>query len=160
MSFGYSVSDLLAGANLTCQLIHALSNTQGAYSEYQEAVQELRVVQQTFLQVTQLKPSNLVSQSALNGASHIMLSSMKVIEDFLNRTRGYEKRLSGTSHKSLVVDSWCRVDWALFKKEELRLLRKTLYDKLAAVNLLLSTASLLVRSYSTGRSRAYRRRVV
>ena len=87
MSFGYSVSDFIVGVNLTYQLIHALSETQGACLEYQEAMQELGAIQQTFLQVSQLKASNLVNHSILNGASHIILSSMKVIEDFLNRTR-------------------------------------------------------------------------
>ena len=105
MSFGYSVSDFIVGANLTYQLIHALSKTQGACLEDQEAMQELGSIQQTFLQVSQLKASNLVSQSILNGASHIILSSMKVIEDFLDRTRDYQKRLSGNSPRSLVADS-------------------------------------------------------
>ena len=142
MSFGYSISDFIAGSNLTYQLIHALAETQGACQEYQEAMQELGAIQQTFLQVSQLKASNLVSQSTLNGASHIILSSIKIIEDFLSRTREYQKRLSGNSPRSLVVDSWCRVGWALFKKEELRILKETLHGKLAAVNVLLSTASL------------------
>ena len=160
MSFGYSVSDFIAGANLACQLIYALSRTQGACLEYQEAMQELGAIQQTFLQVSQLKAANIISQSTLNGASHIILSSMKIIENFLNRTRGYEKRLSGNSPRSLVADSWCRVGWALFKKEELEKLNETLRGKLAAVNLLLSIACLLVWLHCARRLRTYMLRVV
>ena len=58
MSFGYSVGDFIAGANLTYRLIRAFSETQGASHEYEEAIGELASLQQTFLQIGQAQPSS------------------------------------------------------------------------------------------------------
>ena len=142
MSFGYSVGDFIAGANLTYRLIQALSETQGACVEYQEAMHELSSIQHTFLQVSQMKPSPLLNQATINAASHIVLSSMEIIGRFLERTKKYQKRLSGKPGGSVVADSWRKMGWALFKKEELKNLRDDLQMKLIAVSVLLSAAQL------------------
>ena len=142
MSFGYSVGDFIAGANLTYRLIHALSETQGATLEYQEALRELSSIQQTFLQVSQMRSSSVLSQATINAASHIVISSLEIIGNFLERTKVYQRRLSDGSGRSVVADSWRKVGWALFKKEELKCLRDSLHMKLTAVGVLLSTAQL------------------
>jgi hypothetical protein len=45
MSFGYGIGDFIAGANLSYRLIRALSESQGASMEYQEAIAEISSLQ-------------------------------------------------------------------------------------------------------------------
>lgn len=143
MSFGYSVGDFIGGANLTYRLIKALSETQGASVEYQEAIHELGSIQQTFLQVSQMKASNVLCQATINAASHIVLSSMELIGSFLERAKKYQRKLSGYNSGSSVVNgSWRKMGWALFKSDELKALRDALHLKLTAIGVLLSSARL------------------
>jgi hypothetical protein len=140
MSFGYSLGDFIAGANLTYRLIRALSRTQGACMEYQEAIMELGCLQQTFLQVGQMRPNRTVSRSTINAASHIVLSSIELIGDFLAKTQKYRERLCGVGSGNAMSDSWQKMGWVLFKKEELKALRDTLHVKLTNIGILLATA--------------------
>jgi len=87
VSFGYSFGDFVAGANLSYRLIRALSETRGASHEYQKAINELASMQQTFLQVGQMRPSSTLSQAAINAASHIVLSSVNLIAEFQRRPK-------------------------------------------------------------------------
>lgn len=146
MSFGYSIGDFIAGANLSYRLIKALSETQGASTEYQEAIAELATLQQTFLQVSQLRASKTLPQATINGASEIVMSSMELIGAFLAKTQKYRERLCGKGNGNKVSDSWQKMGWVLFKKEELRRLRDELHLKLSHISLLLATAQMYVVS--------------
>lgn len=141
MSFGFSVGDFIAGANLAYQLLRALSDSQGASKEYQEVIQELGCVQQTFLHVEQMRSCNLFSRATLNAVSYIINSSVDVISNFFARTEKYRRSLSGNGGQSLYRDSWRKVGWSLFKKEELTGLRDTLQTRLTAIAILVNTAS-------------------
>lgn len=140
MSFGYSVGDFIGGANLTYQLIRVLKDSCGASEEYQDAMLELGAMQQAFLQVSQMCSSPIIPQATVNSASHIVMSAMKIIADFLERSRLYQKKL-GAAPGSDPTSSWCKVGWALFKKDELKQLRDSLHSRLNSVSLLLSAAA-------------------
>lgn len=143
MSFGYSVGNCIAGANLTYRLIRALSETRGASIEYQEAIQQLGSIQHTFLQVSQMRASNLLSQATINAASHIVQSSMELIASFLDRTKKYKEMLCGRNNAlSVLTGSWQKMGWTLFKNDELKTLSNTLHIKLTAIAVLLSAAQL------------------
>ena len=142
MSFGFSVGDFIAGAELAYKLIRALSNSQGSTIEYQDAIQELSCIQQTFLHVGQLHASNLLCQATLNAISYIVDSSREVIARFLDKTEKYRKSLSSNGlGASLARDSWRKIGWSLFKKQELVDLKNTLRTRLMAINILVSTAT-------------------
>ncbi|KAK2760781.1 hypothetical protein FQN54_002018 [Arachnomyces sp. PD_36] len=141
MSFGFSAGDFIAGANLAYQLIRALSDSKGATIEYQEAIQELDCMHKTFMQVGQMRASNLLSQATLNAISWMAHSSKEVIAKFLEKTEKYRQSLSrkgGTS--SLLKDSWRKIGWSLYKKQELVELKMSLRTRLAAISVLVSTA--------------------
>ena len=55
MSFGYSVGDVLAGANLSYRLLRVMMDSKGASGEYRDAILELGAMQQAFMQVSQMK---------------------------------------------------------------------------------------------------------
>jgi hypothetical protein len=141
MSFGFSVGDFLAGANLAYRLIRSLSETRGASMEYQEVICELGYIQQTFLHVEHMNSSNIFSRATINAISHIMNTSIDVMARFLEKTEKYRQSLSNNGGQSLVADSWRKIGWSLFKKDELADLRNTLQTGLTAVNILISTAS-------------------
>lgn len=142
MSFGYSVGDFIAGANLSYRLIRALTETRGASLEYQEAINELASMQHTFLQVGQMRPSSTLSRATINAASHIVLSSVNLIAEFLEKTKMYREQFCGRASGNAVSDGWRKMGWVLFKSDELKVLRDSLHVKMTNIALLLSTAQL------------------
>ncbi|KAK3936798.1 hypothetical protein QBC46DRAFT_394230 [Diplogelasinospora grovesii] len=140
MSFGYSVGDVMGGANLAYQLLRIMADTKGASREYQEAMSELGAIQQAFIQVSHMKSHEMMPQATINGAEHIVMSSMDTLAKFLERTKTYQRRLSNPHDRSF-QSSWCKVGWTLYKAHELRALRDTLHSKLTSVNTLLMAAS-------------------
>jgi hypothetical protein len=142
MSFGYGVGDFIAGANLSYRLVKALSETQGASLEYQEAITEIASLQQAFLQVSQMRASSTLQQATINMAGEIVMSSIKLIGAFLDKTQKYRERLCSRRPGSSVGDSWQKMGWVLFKKEELRQLKDALHMKLSHISLLFSTAQM------------------
>ncbi|TGJ87497.1 hypothetical protein E0Z10_g1323 [Xylaria hypoxylon] len=138
MSFGFSVSDFIAGADLAHKLIRVMTETRGASIEYQEALAELCGIQQVFIQITQLSRNEILPKATLNSLAQIIMPSMVIIADFLDRTKHYQTRLSRGGGLS---GSWCKIGWALYRKEELKLLRDTLHARLSAINTLLAAAN-------------------
>ncbi|KAF5017060.1 hypothetical protein F66182_11066 [Fusarium sp. NRRL 66182] len=134
MSFGYSVGDVLAGANLTYRLLRAMADTKGASTEYFEAMAELSNIQQAFLQTSQIRSHEQLPPATINALSHIVLSSMDTIAKFLDRTKQYPRSKS-------FQNSWYKVGWTLYKSHELRALRDSLHSRLASIQVLLSAAS-------------------
>ena len=132
----------MAGANLTYRLIRALSDSKGASIEYQEAIQELGSMQHAFLSVSQMRASNILPQSTINAVSHIVLSSVQLIGDFLERTKRYREKLCASQELGSISNSWQKVGWALFGSEELRSLRNALHTRLTSIGTLLSVARL------------------
>lgn len=141
MSFGYSCGDFIAGANLSYRLVKALSETQGPCIEYQEANAEIASIQQTFLLVSQMKPSPLLDIATINAAGFIIMSFMQLIGEFLQKTEDYRRKMSNT-HGTNNLSSWQKMGWVLFKKDELVTLKSTLHQKLGNINVLLSAAHL------------------
>ena len=141
MSFGYSIGDFIAGANLSYRLVQALSDTQCASVEFREALMELGCLQQTFLQVGRMLSNPNLSAATINAAAHIVLSSITLIGEFLTKTEKYRARLSGRTAGN-GMSSWQKVGWALFKKEELKDLKDRLHVKSSSISVLLQTAKL------------------
>ncbi|KAI0186700.1 hypothetical protein EV127DRAFT_324351, partial [Xylaria flabelliformis] len=138
MSFGYSIGDFIAGANLTCQLVRVLSASRGACIEYQEALTELRAMEQAFLQAGNLVKSRMFTQDVINAIACIALSSIDTIDKFLERTRDLQSRLDNRAYG--LNHSWSKVGWQFYGKEELRALKTQLHERLSSINTLITTA--------------------
>ncbi|KAI0202597.1 hypothetical protein F4808DRAFT_458768 [Astrocystis sublimbata] len=138
MSFGFSVGDFIAGADLAHKLIKIMTETRGASIEYQEALAELCGIQQIFIQISQMSRNEILPKATLNSIAQIIMPSMGIIANFLDRTKHYQEKLSGGNGLS---SSWCKVGWALYRTEELKLLRNTLHARLTAINTLLAAAN-------------------
>ncbi|KAK4453880.1 hypothetical protein QBC34DRAFT_393629 [Podospora aff. communis PSN243] len=141
MSFGYAIGDFIAGANLAHRLIRIMAETRGSSEEYREAMTELCGIQQAFIYVNQIIRSGTLPKATVNSASYIVLSSMEIIAKFLEQTKEYRRQLEASGNNlSGVSGSWCKVGWALYKKEELRSLRDSLHCRLVSVNTLFAAA--------------------
>ncbi|KAI0887769.1 uncharacterized protein GGS22DRAFT_88928 [Annulohypoxylon maeteangense] len=138
MSFGFGVGDFIAGANLAHKLIRVMTETRGASAEFQEALAEVCGIQQILIQLTQLCRSEVLPRATLNSIAQIVMPSMTTIADFLDRTKHYQEKLSPRGGLS---GSWCKMGWALFRKDELKLLRDTLHSRLSSINTLLAAAN-------------------
>ncbi|TLS26623.1 hypothetical protein PpBr36_05285 [Pyricularia pennisetigena] len=76
MSFGYSVGDLIAGANMTHKLVRLMSGTSGASVEYQEAMAELCAMQDAFIQISKMhrvSDVRIFPQATVNAVSVIVI---------------------------------------------------------------------------------------
>ncbi|KAF4464925.1 ABC transporter transmembrane domain type 1 [Fusarium albosuccineum] len=140
MSFGYSVGDVIAGANLTYRLIRIMADTKGGSVEYLEAMSELSGMQQAFLQIGQIRSHEMLPPATVNAASHIVLGSMDIIAKFLERSKHYQRQLENP-RASTFQGSWYKVGWSLYKSHELRALRDALHSRLTSIQVLLSAAS-------------------
>jgi hypothetical protein len=58
----------------------------------------------------------------------------------LAKTQKYRERLNGRESGNAVSDSWQKMGWVLFKKDELKALKEALHVKLTSVSLLIDTA--------------------
>jgi hypothetical protein len=115
-----------------------LSGTKGACHEYQEALVELGSLQQTFLQVGRMTSNPTLPPATINAASHIVLSSIGLIGDFLEKTKKYREAWGERRTQNAVSSSWQKMGWVLFKKDELKELRDCLHVKLSNISLLLT----------------------
>ncbi|KFY85218.1 hypothetical protein V500_08610 [Pseudogymnoascus sp. VKM F-4518 (FW-2643)] len=79
MSFGYSIGDFIAGANLSYRLLQALSSSQGPSQEYQEALIEIGAIHQAFLQKMGWVLFKKDELRALKDALHLNLNSISVL---------------------------------------------------------------------------------
>jgi hypothetical protein len=85
-------------------VIRALSETRGASLEYEEAINELASMQDTFLQVVQMRSSSTSSRATVNAVSHIVLLSVNLIAEFLEKTKKYRERFFGSGSGNTVSD--------------------------------------------------------
>ncbi|KAI1752341.1 hypothetical protein F4782DRAFT_501465 [Xylaria castorea] len=81
----------------------------------------------------------MLPKSTLNALAQIIMPSMTIIADFLDQTKHYQTKLS--SEGGRLGSSWCKMGWALFRRDELKLLRDTLHARLSAINTLLVAAN-------------------
>ncbi|KAF2852035.1 hypothetical protein T440DRAFT_516993 [Plenodomus tracheiphilus IPT5] len=142
MSFGFSVGDLIGAANLAQRLIQALRGSHDAGEDYRAAITELGYTQQAFFHVINLGSDKNLSRATFQSASCIVMGSIDIIQEFLDRTKKYDKRLGRFSAgPSGLAQGFRKVGWALFKAEDMKRLRATLHVKLTALGVLLAAAN-------------------
>ncbi|KAI1642247.1 uncharacterized protein F4817DRAFT_353380 [Daldinia loculata] len=146
MSFGFSVGDILAGAQLAYTLGKSLSDTKGASSDYQELISQLHVVHKVLIQVDQLRAANQLAQATINALLFTINSSNEAIEKFLTQYETYEESLRQGGSGKIFKDVYKKGKWATQMPDKVRDLKGTLATMLAAINCLVSLACY----YNTG----------
>lgn len=112
MSFGFSVGDFLAVAQLAYQLGKALSDTKGAAKEYQELIAELNVVHKVLLQVEGLRAANQLATATVNALLFTVNTTNVAMETFLDDHAAYDKSLRAGGSGNPVKDIFKKGKWA------------------------------------------------
>jgi hypothetical protein len=113
MSFGFSVGDFIAGAQLAYTLCQSLSSAKGAAQDYRELLAELNVVHKVLLQVHQLRASNQLALATTNNLLFIVASATDAMESFFIAYESYDLSLTGDGSGNALKDVWMKGSWAL-----------------------------------------------
>ncbi|KAE9377582.1 hypothetical protein N431DRAFT_553973 [Stipitochalara longipes BDJ] len=129
MSFGFSVGDFIAAANIAATVISALSTKDGAPKLYQDLITDLEGVQETFLHLSKMKMKDPLGS---NGA----------MEQFLAKNKNYDQSLKDNEGSgSKMIDAFRKIGWTMWKLAEVQQLRETLQIQLTSINVLVSMSS-------------------
>ena len=139
--FGFSVGDFVAGIQLIRQLISALEDSAGSSAEYRGLIKELYSLERALLEVKHLD---------LNDSQHVQLVALRqaatqcqqTIDEFLLRIRKFQPSLRKGGSKSSWRDGLRKVEWALYKKDDVERFRAQLNGHTASINILLITVHL------------------
>ena len=128
ITFG-SVGDIIAVAELAFKISRALSESAGASKEYQELMLELDLSRRALLEAeTFLNPKTRVrlrldAENAIR--QHVTLCK-KELEAFMKGIEKYKASLKKGGSGNVMMDSWRKIGWSLFKKEDLIELQRNL----------------------------------
>jgi hypothetical protein len=141
MSFGFSVGDFIGAANLTYKLIAALRENHGAGEDFRAAIDELGCYQAALMRVSYLERNKNIPRDTFDAASHMVMQSMEMIQDYLDQTKKYDQKL-GRLESSGFKYGVRKVLWTLLKAEDMKKLRENLQRRNAALQLLQQCAGL------------------
>ena len=148
VGFGFSVGDFITGLRLLWNIVDALNGCGEATADYRGLIEDTLSLETAFVQVKRLEfGESLVSEhDALKKAvSHVE----GIVKTFHDKTTKFRKPLSEGGSALRVQDAWKKVQWALFKKEDVAKFRQQLRDCTGTINLLLATTQMYVLSRST-----------
>ena len=139
--FGFSVGDFVAGIELIRQLINALEDSAGSSSEYRELIKELYSLERALLEVKHLEldASQYAQLVALRQAA---TQCQQTIDEFLTKVRKFQPAFRTGAAKSSWRDSLRKIEWALYKKEDVERFRAQLSGHTASINMLMMTVQL------------------
>lgn len=137
MSFGFSVGDFLAAGKLIFDITASLSESSGSKSEYQELLRELDSLSRALKHVENLGRHTGVSTSTINSIRCAALLCRHPLEDFLGKVRKYEASLGVWGTEKGLKGVGKKVEWALRKKDDVRMLRDYLVLHVGSINMLL-----------------------
>ena len=139
--FGFSVGDFVAGIELIRQLINALEDSAGSSAEYRELIKELYSLERALLEVKHLDldASQYAQLVALRQAA---TQCQQTIDEFLSKLRKFQPAFRTGGAKSSWRDSLRKMEWALYKKEDVERFRAQLSGHTASINMLMMTVQL------------------
>lgn len=131
-TFG-SFGDILALVDLAIQVHAALSSSAGASEDYQALVSELHSFSQLLQNVQTIHTLTLHGLNrdpptvSLQNAIRFALERSKVLLDTIcAKIAGYQKSLRRGGSGNMMKDSWRKIGWAIFKKDEIQEMRRQL----------------------------------
>ncbi|KAL2812533.1 hypothetical protein BJX63DRAFT_396572 [Aspergillus granulosus] len=146
MSFGFSISDFLAGANLAYTLYQSLSESNGAREQYVELINELNVVHKVLIQVDELRSQNRFAQATMNSISLLTSGMNEAMVNFLTMLDKYTECLRAEGSGNRFKDIIMKGKWFLSMPDEVQKLRNLLHTNLMSLNILIQLACY----YNTG----------
>lgn len=136
-SFG-SFGDIIATAQLAYRLAQALSDSRGSSVEYQELISELDTLSNALQSLNEFVRRQPFPPSVQNGIKHALSRCHTLMLSFMERIVGYQTSLRKGGSGSKWRDSWRKIGWAVFRKEELVELKTKLMEQKATINMMLA----------------------
>ncbi|THH03786.1 hypothetical protein EW146_g10344 [Bondarzewia mesenterica] len=139
-SFG-SFGDIVSLASLTREVIKALNESRGSSAEYRNLIAELRSLSSSLDALHRhlsVRGPIRLEYSAENGIKFALSRCQFLITDFYQRMRGYQNSLQRGGSGSRMRDSWRKIGWSIFKREEVIDLKRKLADQKNTIVLMLS----------------------
>jgi hypothetical protein len=136
MSFGFSISDLLAAGKLIIDITDSLRSVGVAKSEYQEIYGQLEALQDGLRRLDQLAQCD-VSSSTLANITKVGQSCQHTLRGFFNKVQKYESSLGIWSKPSKFLGTGAKLRWTFKMKGELQSFQSHLATHIATINMLL-----------------------
>lgn len=152
-TFG-SFGDVLSLISLVLQVRRALGDSSGASEDHQALITEL----DSFSDLLQVVRNALsvhegprrLPNSVRNAMGQGLLASTALLVGFYKDIERYRCSLRQGGSGSMIRDSWMKAEWALYKKEDVRQMRRKLADQVGRLNALLSVSHWYVYVHHNG----------
>lgn len=134
--FGFAVGDFIAGIELVHDLIKALKESEGSSAEFIELMRELYSLERALLQVKALK-LELAQESLLLPLEQAASQCQETIDQFLRKNKKFQSSLREGGSKNSWRGVLCKIQWRLYKKEDVSAFRAMLSGHTSSINMLL-----------------------
>ncbi len=136
--FGFSFGDFVSGINLIRELIKALEDSAGSSAEYRDLIKELYSLERALLEVKHLDLDESQHSQGL-ALQQAATQCQQTIDGFLQRVRKFQPALTTGGSKSPWRDGLRKLEWALYKKEDVQKFRAQLNGHTTSINILVMT---------------------
>ena len=140
MSFGFSVGDFVAAAQLAHKLGTALSDSKGSSPEYRQLAAQLNIVHKVLLQVEQMRASNQLEDTTIHAILFVVGCANEEMDGFLIRNGKYGESFKKGGSGNMVVDGVRKISWNSNMAGEVRKLKDSLLMMLLSINCLIALA--------------------
>lgn len=138
MSFGFSVGDFIAAANLIVQVVSAIREADGSAFQYQHLKLKLEFLSRSLGEVNLLESVDGL-QATVEAIKTSALSCQLPLLEFLESIKKNDKSLGLGQSAGVMKDVFVKVKWKVSKKSEAAMkLEAEITAYLEAINLLLS----------------------
>ncbi|KAF4625253.1 hypothetical protein G7Y89_g12917 [Cudoniella acicularis] len=137
MSFGWSVGDVVAALQLLLKIGHALKDSGGASSDFQDAYSFLQTLSRTLQHMNALQYTLLdeaVAEELREQCNHIRAPLEAFLEDVRSQ---FENSLGANSTRHAVLTAPRKIQWAISTSKKLKKLQERVAIPLAGVGIIL-----------------------
>ena len=138
MSFGFSVGDFIAVGKLIIQISSALHESAGATTEYQSLLLRLDSLMETLRLADRSIRGSQLQPSATNAIVKHLDRCLAHLRKFNTVIEKHRKSLSKGGSGNRFKDSWRKIGWSLFTKEEIKEIDDALEGDVNFISLMLA----------------------
>ena len=140
VGFGISVGDFIAGINTLIDIVHSLSDTNGAQADYKELRRELQSLKSGLDGIVTLSP-DASQKTEFSDLIAAVENYRACVESFVQRNIKF-KSLEGIPEKMWSLTTLKKrgrgVQWAIWKKDDVERFRDQVQIHTGAIGMLLS----------------------
>ena len=133
--FGFGVGDFIAVIKLIARVAHALKNSGGAASEYQDVIQELEYLQTVLAHLGTVRFQDVASTKPAVRLTLLISACQRPLEEFLERIARFSDSLNVNSQRGFLHRIPRKAQWGAFMGEEIPKLRAVVAAKVMQVQL-------------------------